>query len=100
LGNTEPAVIEDFACKETSKIFQGITSRRFPAGIQARALMKLRQIHRATSIDQLSQPPSNRLEPLVGKLKGYWSIRINQQWRIVFRWEDGAGHNVRIIDYH
>jgi len=62
--------------------------------------MKLRQIHRIVSIDQLRQPPSNRLESLAGKLKGFWSIRINQQWRIVFQWDSGTATNVRIADYH
>jgi proteic killer suppression protein len=62
--------------------------------------MKLRQIHRMISVDQLRQPPSNRLESLAGNLKGSWSIRINQQWRIVFRWENGIASDVCIIDYH
>jgi len=62
--------------------------------------MKLRQIHRIVSIDQLRQPPSNRLESLGGNLKGLWSIRINRQWRIVFQWENGIATNVRIADYH
>lgn len=62
--------------------------------------MKLRQLHRIIAIDQLRQPPSNRLEALSGNLKGFWSIRINQQWRIVFRWINGNAYDVRITDYH
>ena len=62
--------------------------------------MKLRQIHKIVSIDQLRVPPSNRLEILSGKLKGFWSIRINQQWRVVFRWNDGVASDVEITDYH
>jgi len=62
--------------------------------------MRLRQLHRIIAIDQLRQPPSNHLESLSGNLKGFWSIRINQQWRIVFRWNDGNAADVQITDYH
>jgi proteic killer suppression protein len=93
-------VIESFSCKETAKVFLGEWSRKFPGDIHSRALMKLRQIHRVVAIDQLRQPPCNRLESLSGKLKECWSIRINQQWRIVFRWKNGSATEVRIIDYH
>ena len=62
--------------------------------------MRLRQLHRIIAIDQLRQPPFNRLESLAGNLKGFWSIRINQQWRIVFRWENGNAAAVQITDYH
>ncbi len=93
-------MIENFTSKETSKVFHGEYSRRFAGDIQPRALMKLRQLHLITAIDQLRQPPSNRLESLSGNLKGFWSIRINQQWRIVFRWKDGNAADVQITDYH
>jgi len=93
-------VIENFTCKETSKVFRGESSRKFPGDIQPRALMRLRQLHRIIAIDQLRQPPSNHLESLSGNLKGFWSIRINQQWRIVFRWNDGNAADVQITDYH
>jgi len=93
-------VIGDFTCKETSKVFHGEYSRKFPGDIQPRALMRLRQLHRIIAIDQLRQPPSNRLESLSGDFKGFWSIRINQQWRIVFRWKAGSAADVRITDYH
>ena len=99
-GNGTPQVIENFTCKETFKVFHGEYSRKFPGAIQPRALMKLRQIHRITSIDQLRQPPSNRLESLSGNFKGCWSIRINKQWRVVFRWENGNASDVQITDYH
>jgi toxin HigB-1 len=99
-GNVWAQVIESFACKETSKVFNGEYTRKLPDDIQSRALVKLRQVHRISSIDQLRQPPSNRLESLSGNLKGFWSIRINQQWRIVFRWKDGIASDVRITDYH
>lgn len=93
-------MIESFSCKGTSKVFLGESSRKFPGDIQPRALMKLRQIQRIVSIDQLRPPPSNRLESLAGNLKGLWSIRINQQWRIIFQWDSGIATNVRIADYH
>ncbi len=93
-------MIENFTCKETSKVFNGEYSRKFPGDIQPWALMRLRQLHRIIAIDQLRQPPSNRLESLSGNLKGFWNIRINQQWRIVFRWKDGTAADVQITDYH
>lgn len=99
-GNVAIQEIESFSCKETSKVFLAESSRKFPGDIQLWALMKLRKIHRIVSIDQLRQPPSNRLESLAGNLKGFWSIRINQQWRIVFLWESGIATNVRIPGYH
>jgi proteic killer suppression protein len=57
-------------------------------------------INQARIVEDLQVPPGNRLEQLKGKLAGFWSIRINQQWRVVFRWEDGSKHEVTIIDYH
>ena len=62
--------------------------------------MKLIRIDQATQLEQLMLPPSNRLETLAGNLKGFCSIRINQQWRIVFRWQEGDAFDVRITDYH
>jgi toxin HigB-1 len=93
-------VIQNFTCKETAKIFSGIYSRKFPADIQPRTLVKLEQIANATAIDQLHIPPSNHLEQLSGKLKHYSSIRINKQWRIIFQWQDNHATNVQITDYH
>jgi proteic killer suppression protein len=61
--------------------------------------MKLFRIDQATQLEQLALPPSNRLEALAGSLKGFWSIRINQQWRIVFRWDAGDAFDVKITDY-
>ncbi|MDP4625528.1 MAG: type II toxin-antitoxin system RelE/ParE family toxin [Akkermansiaceae bacterium] len=93
-------MIENFNCKETSKIFAGQHSRKIPGDIQPRALMKLRQLHKIVSIDQLRAPPSNRLESLSGNLNGFWSIRINQQWRVIFRWNGSNASDVQITDYH
>jgi proteic killer suppression protein len=77
----------------------GKRSRKIDTRIQTVALRKLRQLHVAEAINDMRVPPANRLEELKGDLKEKYSIRINQQWRIVFRWEDGA-HDVEIMDYH
>ncbi len=62
--------------------------------------MRLRHIHAAEILEDLGIPPSNRLESFSGDLKGFWSMRINQQWRLVFRWNDGKASDVKITDYH
>ena len=93
-------VIEDFSCKETEKIWNGGRSKRLPGEIQERAFLRLRQLHAAEILEDLRIPPSNRLESLSGDLKGFWSMRINQQWRLVFRWNDGKASDVKITDYH
>lgn len=93
-------MIEGFSCKETEKIWNGARSKRLPGEIQERAFLKLRQLHAAEILEDLRIPPSNRLEALSGDLKGFWSMRINQQWRLVFRWNDGKASNVKITDYH
>lgn len=98
-GNVFP-VIQDFACKETEKIWNGDRSKKLPGDIQERGFLKLRQLHAAEILADLRIPPSNRLESLSGDLKGFWSIRINQQWRLVFRWDDGKASDVKITDYH
>lgn len=94
------SVIRSFGDKQTERIFQGERSRSLPPDIQSRANMKLFRIDQATQLEQLALPPSNRLEALAGGLKGFWSIRINQQWRIVFRWDAGGAFDVKITDYH
>lgn len=93
-------VIESFGDSETERIYLGERSIKLPGDIQAVARRKLRMIHQARVIKDLSVPPGNRLEALRGNLKGFWSVRINQQWRVIFRWEDGSKHEVSIIDYH
>ena len=75
-------------------------SRRLPSDIQAAALRKLRLINAARKVDDLRVPPGNRLEQLKGNRAGQWSIRINDQWRIVFRWSEGGAEDVAIVDYH
>jgi len=93
-------MIYDFACRDTEAIWEGHVSRRFPPDIQNTARRKLRYVHYAKSLQDLRQPPANRLEALKGRRKGQYSIRVNDQWRICFRWVDGDAHGVEIVDYH
>ncbi|NWG26566.1 MAG: type II toxin-antitoxin system RelE/ParE family toxin [Pseudorhodoplanes sp.] len=84
---------------ETKTIWRGERSRRLPPDIQDTALRKMRLLNAARNVEDLRVPPGNRLERLKGDRVGQWSIRINNQWRICFRWENGA-HDVEIADYH
>lgn len=93
-------MIKSFASKETAAIFAGYTVRQLPADIQQTARRKLLQLDLAHVLDELKIPPGNRLEALKGNRKGQWSIRINDQWRICFKWEEGDVFDVEIIDYH
>ncbi len=93
-------MIVTFDCKETEKIWNGDVSRKFPREIQQMARRKLVHVNSAIHINDLGTPPGNRLEKLKGNYKNYHSIRINQQWRIVFIWNKGNAHEVKIVDYH
>ncbi len=93
-------MILTFGDKASEQIFNLVFSRKFPREIQERAYHKLITIHEAESLENLRHPPGNRLEALGGKLSGFHSIRINNQWRIIFRWSDGNALDVTIIDYH
>lgn len=93
-------MIRSFTDKEAGKIWAGTRSRRLPADIQSVARRKLRMLHNAQTLDDLRIPPANRLEALKAKRKGQYSIRINDQWRICFRWTHGDAHDVEIVDYH
>jgi len=93
-------VIKTFKDDETKKIYQRQRSRKLPADIQQVALRKLRMINNAISINDLRVPPANRLEKLSGNRAGQWSIRINEQWRVCFRWEGSDAYDVEITDYH
>jgi len=93
-------MIQSFKCKETEKIFNRNFSKKFPNDIQQVALRKLRMLHRSTILNDLKVPPSNRLESLKGKRKGQYSIRVNDQWRICFKWQEGDAFDVEIVDYH
>lgn len=93
-------MIRNFDCGETEKVWNGQRSRHFPADMQDRALRKLRQLNAALTLDDLRNPPGNHLEALKGDRSGQKSIRINQRWRICFKWKDGEAHGVHIVDYH
>jgi proteic killer suppression protein len=93
-------VIQIFADKEAEKIWQGTPSRRLPGDIQGVARRKLRMLGNAAVLDDLRVPPANRLEAFKGGRKGQYSIRINDQWRICFRWKGGDAYDVEIVDYH
>jgi toxin HigB-1 len=93
-------VIESFASNETEKIFRGITSAKLPKDIQHTARRKLLYLDVAVDLQDLLAPPGNRLEKLKGNRTGQHSIRINDQWRICFKWSDNKAQNVEIVDYH
>ncbi len=93
-------MIKSFGDKETEKVYQLVRSRRLPNDIQQVALRKLRMLNNSKDINDLRIPPANRLEKLSGNLANKYSIRINDQWRICFNWEDGNAYDVEIIDYH
>ncbi len=93
-------MIKTFRNKDTLAIFQGVFARRLPREIQGRALDKLRMLDAAEQLEDLSVPPSNQLERLKGDRAEQLSIRINAQWRVCFRWENGHAYDVEIVDYH
>ncbi len=93
-------MIKSFKDKETEKIYNLERSRRLPNDIHQVALRKLRMLNNAKNINDLRIPPANRLEKLSGNLSDKYSIRINDQWRICFEWNDEDAYNVEIIDYH
>lgn len=93
-------MILSFKSKETERIWQGHASRKLPGNIQNRALRKLRQLDASRTLDDLRTPPGNRLEALKGERAGQLSIRINDQWRLCFRWAGQGAHDVEIVDYH
>jgi len=93
-------MIRSFKSKETEKVSLRIRSKKLPGDIQQIALRKLRMLHRSRSLQDLRVPPSNRLERLRGNRAGQYSIRVNDQWRICFRWAQGDAFDVEIVDYH
>lgn len=93
-------MILSFGSKETEKVWKGERVRKWPIEIQTVGRRKLRMLNNSQNISDLRVPPSNRLEKLGGNLKDFYSIRINDQWRIIFLWGDGNASNVEIIDYH
>ena len=93
-------MIISFGSKETEKIWNGERVRKIPIEIQKIGRRKLRMLNNSQNLLDLKIPPSNRLKKLTGKLKDYHSIRINDQWRIVFNWKNNNSHKVTIMDYH
>jgi proteic killer suppression protein len=93
-------VIESFANTETERLFATGKSRRLPPDMLRRAVMRWTQLDAATVVEDMRQPPSNRLEVLSGNRAGQWSIRINDQWRVCFRFERGNAFEVEIVDDH
>ncbi|MEO8237311.1 MAG: type II toxin-antitoxin system RelE/ParE family toxin [Flavobacterium sp.] len=93
-------MVISFGSKETEKIWNGIIVKKPSVETQQIGRRKLRILHNSLNLTDLSIPPSNRLEKLSGNLKDFYSIRINNQWRIIFCWEDGNASAVEIVDYH
>ena len=93
-------MIRSFASRKTATFFEERKTRSFPPTIQRVALRKLAQLHAVTELNHLSVPPGNRLEALKGNRKGQHSIRINDQWRVCFRWKTDGPHDVEIVDSH
>lgn len=93
-------MIISFGSKETEKIWKGERVKKIPLEIQQIGRRKLRMLNNSQDISDLRIPPSNRIEKLKGKAKIFYSIRINDQWRIVFKWENNHAYDAKIMDYH
>jgi proteic killer suppression protein len=93
-------MIISFGNKDTESIWNGIRVKNMPLEIQSVGRRKLRMLNNSQTINDLRIPPSNRLEKLSGNLDGFHSIRINDQWRIIFKWIEGQSEEVKIVDYH
>jgi proteic killer suppression protein len=94
------SMILSFGNKETENIWNGYVSKKYPIEIQEIARRKLRMLNNSLDLNDLKIPPANRLEKLKGDLKDYYSIRVNNKWRIIFKWENRNAHYVQLIDYH
>ena len=93
-------MIKSFGNKETERIWAGVRMKNLPMPVQEIGRRKLRMLNNAIDLNDLKIPPANRLEKLAGNLKNFYSIRINDQWRIIFKWNAGNASEVEIIDYH
>ena len=93
-------MIKSFQDRDTERLFRRQPVKKLGAAVQRPALRKLRMLDAAAVLDDLRVPPGNRLERLKGDREGQYSIRINQQWRICFRWRSGDAYDVEIVDYH
>jgi toxin HigB-1 len=94
------SMIQSFGNKDTNKIWNGERVKGLAGDLQEIARRKLRMLNNAQNLTDMQIPPSNRLEKLKGNLKDFYSIRINSQWRIIFKWDGGNASEVEIIDYH
>lgn len=93
-------MIQSFADRDTERLFGREPVRRFPSEIHRAVLRKLVAVDAAEQLDDLRSPPGNRLEKLKGDRAGQYSNRVNDHWRLCFRWKDGNAHGVTIVDYH
>jgi proteic killer suppression protein len=93
-------MIKSFGDKESEKIWNGIRSKKLPYDIQDVSRRKFRMINNAQDVNDLRIPPANRLEKLKGDLQEFYSIRINNQWRIIFKWINNDAYEIKIVDYH
>lgn len=93
-------MIVSFGNTDTERIWNGIRVKRLPNEVQSIGRRKLRMLNNSINLSDLRIPPANRLEKLAGRLKDFYSIRINDQWRIIFKWNAGNASEVEIIDYH
>ncbi len=96
-------MLRNFSSKTAQDIYDGVKSRyarKIPVDLHPKAQRLLDQVNAAVVVETLKAPPGNRLERLKGKLEGFWGLRINDQWRIIFRWEEGDAVDVDIVDYH
>ncbi len=92
-------MIRSFSCRRTERLFKDEDVREFRA-FERVARRKLLQLNAVATVGEMNAPPGNRLEALRGDRRGQWSVRINDQWRICFRWVDGGAEDVEIVDYH
>ncbi|MBY0544224.1 MAG: type II toxin-antitoxin system RelE/ParE family toxin [Gammaproteobacteria bacterium] len=96
-------MIKNFKSKTAHDVFNGITSRyarQLPLNLHGKAKRLFDQINASTKVETLRVPPGNNLEKLTGDLSDFWSVRINKQWRIIFKWEEGSAYDLDIVDYH
>jgi len=93
-------MIRDFRDRDTERLFHRVPVRKWGSDVLRMGLRKLRILDAAATLEDLKSPPGNRLEKLRGDRAGQWSIRVNDQWRLCFRWREGDAHDVEMVDYH